>query len=139
MPRRCYPSSQEWPELLDWHYPVSASCCYLRSNVVYCNRYANGTAVANEVADEEQAISALALENVCDQIAAKPRLLWQTATGKRADSCAPRSADCLWHRMGIRHIGGIDRILFTRCFATAILYTFLQLQLLCRRSCQEPP
>ena len=58
--------------------------------MVYCNRYANGTAVANEVADEEQAISALALENVCDQIAAKPRLLWQTATGKRADSCAPR-------------------------------------------------
>ena len=55
--------------------------------MVYCNRYANGTAVANEVADEEQAISALALENVCDQIAAKPRLLWQTATGKRADSC----------------------------------------------------
>ena len=57
---------------------------------MYCNRYANGTAVANEVADEEQAISALALENVCDQIAAKPRLLWQTATGKRADSYVDR-------------------------------------------------
>ena len=41
--------------------------------------------MVNQVANEGQAMSALALKNVCDQIGAKPRRLWQTATGKRAE------------------------------------------------------
>jgi hypothetical protein len=51
------------------------------------SRYANGTAIINEIASEEQTMSALALENVCDLIGAKPRLMCETAVRNRAHAC----------------------------------------------------